>query len=292
MVREGKSRLDPAAQHAEAVQNGHVAGAAGVEGSNATRATEESRSTSAGTPSGTTPSRPNPPRHTAEEPQLALSKPRTSTPTARRQHAAKATSTTTSAPILVNPSPFPAMATTGSARPSNRPHHPASKASPRSPKHALPPLSAFSFAEILASIDMDVKAEIDSIAEICGRSKLSLANEYGSHLPPHGERFPGDIGDTERAELGGGEQKALEVVEEAAESLGHGSLEASASGEDGEGRVPRAWGAGARRVGVGRAVARVSEGVATGVVGGPEGEERDGESLAVRHLQALTRVGG
>src|SRR5690606_6733077 len=28
---------------------------------------------------------------------------------------------------------------------------------------------------------------LDNIAEICGRSKLSLANEYGSHLPPQGE---------------------------------------------------------------------------------------------------------
>ena len=139
---------------------------------------------------------------------------------------------------------------------------------------------------------MDVKAEIDSIAEICGRSKLSLANEYGSHLPPHGERPLGENTNTGETELGGGEQRVLEVVEESAESLGPGSLEASASGEDGEGRGPMSWGAGMRRVGAGRAVARVSEGVATGVVGDAEGAERDQGSLAVRHLQALTRVGG
>ena len=142
---------------------------------------------------------------------------------------------------------------------------------------------------------MDVKAEIDSIAEICGRSKLSLANEYGSHLPPHGERLVRENGDTGRAELGGGEQRVLEVVEESAESLGHGSLEASASastnGEDGKGRGPRGWGAKTRRVGAGRAVARVSDGVATGVVGGAERGERERESLAMRHLQSLTRVG-
>ncbi|MCJ1437609.1 hypothetical protein MMC27_006996 [Xylographa pallens] len=289
MVREGKSRLDPAAEYAEAVQNGHVAG---VEGSNATRERAKGGSTSAGTPSGTTPSRPNTHEHTSKEPQLSLPRSRTSTPTAGRQHAAKAASTTISAPILVNPSPFPTMATTSNPRPSSRPHHAASKASPRSPKHALPPLSAFSFVDILASIDMDVKAEIDSIAEICGRSKLSLANEYQSHLPPHGERLLGEIGNTGGAELGRGEQRVLEAVEESAESLGHGSLEASASGEDGEGRGPRGWGAGMRRVGAGRAVARVSEGVATGVVGDAEGAERDRGSLAVRHLQALTRVGG
>ncbi|MCJ1403013.1 hypothetical protein MMC11_006235 [Xylographa trunciseda] len=293
MVREGKSRVDPTAQRAGAVQNGHVAGAAGVEGSNATGEKGAGGSTSAGTASATTPSKTNSHRHNSKEPQLSFSKSPVPSPTTRRQRAVKAASTTTSAPILVNPSPFPAMATT--SHPRSRNHHPlrpASKVSSRRSKHALPPISAFSFADILASIDMDVKTEIDGIAEICGRSKLSLANEYGSHLPPHGERLLGDTLDVRRDELGGGEQRALEVVEESAESLGHGSLEASASGEEGEGRGPRGWRGGTGRVGVGRAVATVSDGTATGVVGGLEGGERKGRSLAVRHLQAFTRVGG
>lgn len=51
----------------------------------------------------------------------------------------------------------------------------------------LPPPSAFSFQEILAAIDPEIRASIDSIAEICGRSKLSLSNEYGAHRPPQGE---------------------------------------------------------------------------------------------------------
>ena len=51
----------------------------------------------------------------------------------------------------------------------------------------LPPLSAFSFQDILAAIDPEIRASIDSIAEICGRSKLSLANEYDAHLPPQGQ---------------------------------------------------------------------------------------------------------
>ncbi|MCJ1396571.1 hypothetical protein MMC18_009462 [Xylographa bjoerkii] len=241
MVRQGKSRFDPAAEHAEAVQDGHVVGAAGMEGDSAARGRGEGGSTSAGTPSGTTPSRTNPHKHNSRR---SLSKTRPATLTTGGQHTAKAASTTTSAPILVNPSPFPSMATTTSPRSSNHPRYPASKGSPRSSKHALPPLSAFSFADILASIDMDVKAEIDGIAEICGRSKLSLANEYGSHLPPHGERLLGHNGDVQREELGGGEQRGLEVVEESAESSGHGSLEASASGEEGGGRGPRGWGRG------------------------------------------------
>lgn len=55
----------------------------------------------------------------------------------------------------------------------------------------LPPLEAFSFQEILQSISSDIKVPIDRIAEICGKSKLSLANEYSSHMPPHAEFSPG-----------------------------------------------------------------------------------------------------
>jgi hypothetical protein len=51
----------------------------------------------------------------------------------------------------------------------------------------LPPPERFSFQDILASIDSDVKGSIDAIAEICGRSRMSLADQYGSHLPPLGE---------------------------------------------------------------------------------------------------------
>ncbi|KAL8723692.1 MAG: hypothetical protein Q9181_007226 [Wetmoreana brouardii] len=51
----------------------------------------------------------------------------------------------------------------------------------------MPPLESFSFQDILASIDPDVSASIDKIAEICGRSKMSLADEYSSHLPPQAD---------------------------------------------------------------------------------------------------------
>lgn len=50
----------------------------------------------------------------------------------------------------------------------------------------LPPLESFSFQDILKEIDPDIKASVDAIAEIYGRSKLSLADEYGSHRPPMG----------------------------------------------------------------------------------------------------------
>lgn len=51
----------------------------------------------------------------------------------------------------------------------------------------LPRLESFSFQDILASIDPEIQLSIDAIAEICGRSKLSLADEYSSHRPPHEE---------------------------------------------------------------------------------------------------------
>ena len=55
----------------------------------------------------------------------------------------------------------------------------------RSPK--LPPVESFSFQDILASIGPEAEDSIDAIAEICGRSKMSLAEEHGSHRPPHGD---------------------------------------------------------------------------------------------------------
>jgi hypothetical protein len=45
----------------------------------------------------------------------------------------------------------------------------------------------FSIESILQAIEPDIRGTLDSIAEICGRSKLSLANEYGSHIAPLGE---------------------------------------------------------------------------------------------------------
>jgi hypothetical protein len=51
----------------------------------------------------------------------------------------------------------------------------------------LPSVDAFSFDGILRAIEPDINEAIDGIAEIYARSKLSLADEYGAHLPPLGE---------------------------------------------------------------------------------------------------------
>jgi hypothetical protein len=60
--------------------------------------------------------------------------------------------------------------------------------SPSGRSHVLPPIAAFSFADILRTADSaDLQSAIDGIAEICAKNHMSLAEEYGSHLPPVGE---------------------------------------------------------------------------------------------------------
>jgi hypothetical protein len=54
-----------------------------------------------------------------------------------------------------------------------------------SPK--LPPVEAFSFDGILRAVEPEIRDALDAIAEICARSRYSLADEYSAHLPPQGE---------------------------------------------------------------------------------------------------------
>lgn len=54
----------------------------------------------------------------------------------------------------------------------------------------LPSVEEFGIEAILRAIEPDIRSTLDSIAEICGRSKLSLANEYDSHIAPFGEIPP------------------------------------------------------------------------------------------------------
>ncbi|KAJ5995190.1 hypothetical protein N7481_002167 [Penicillium waksmanii] len=82
--------------------------------------------------------------------------------------------------------PFTGSKTPASSRPSGPP---------------LPAVQDFSIESILQAIEPDIRGTLDSIAEICGRSKLSLANEYESHIAPLGEiRAPqGGLGPVEEA---------------------------------------------------------------------------------------------
>lgn len=60
-----------------------------------------------------------------------------------------------------------------------------SRTQPRGPE--IPSEDEFSIDSILRAIEPNIRGTLDSIGEICGRSKLSLANEYGSHIAPLGE---------------------------------------------------------------------------------------------------------
>jgi hypothetical protein len=55
------------------------------------------------------------------------------------------------------------------------------------PLSSLPPVSEFSFSHVLLTVSPDIQDALDAISEICARSRYSLADEYGAHLPPTGE---------------------------------------------------------------------------------------------------------
>ena len=56
------------------------------------------------------------------------------------------------------------------------------------PKEPLPPVSSYAFADILRAADSkDFQEALNGIAEICAKSRMSLSDEYSSHLPPLGE---------------------------------------------------------------------------------------------------------
>ncbi|KAF2871326.1 hypothetical protein BDV95DRAFT_494677 [Massariosphaeria phaeospora] len=54
-------------------------------------------------------------------------------------------------------------------------------------QQTLPQIEDFSFSAILRAVDPEIRDAIDAIAEICARSRTSLADEYDAHLPPQGE---------------------------------------------------------------------------------------------------------
>ena len=51
----------------------------------------------------------------------------------------------------------------------------------------LPPIQEYSFESILGAVSEDVEVDINAIAELLGRSRLVLADQHDSHLPPTGE---------------------------------------------------------------------------------------------------------
>jgi len=55
------------------------------------------------------------------------------------------------------------------------------------PEVRLPPVADFSFDGILRAVEPEIQEALDAIAAICARSRMSLADAHGAHLPPTGE---------------------------------------------------------------------------------------------------------
>lgn len=90
---------------------------------------------------------------------------------------------------------------------------------------ALPPISSFAFADILRFADSaEFQHAIDGIAEICAKNRMSLADEYASHLPPLGEITASSAAViSPRHLLRPGMRRALTSVPEASSGSSEGS---------------------------------------------------------------------
>ena len=53
---------------------------------------------------------------------------------------------------------------------------------------AAPDPNAYAFPDLLTSLGTSASEPLDAMAEICGKSKMSLADQHGSHLAPVEER--------------------------------------------------------------------------------------------------------
>lgn len=90
--------------------------------------------------------------------------------------------------------------------------------------NGLPPVSSYAFANIWKAADSaEVQQAIDGIAEICAQSQVSLADEYGSHLPPLGEITTASSSTPRQHAFRPGMRRALTSVPEASSGSSTGS---------------------------------------------------------------------
>jgi len=97
----------------------------------------------------------------------------------------------------------------------------------------LPPVEAFAFDNVLQAVRPDIQETLDAIAEICARSRMSLADQYSAHLPPTGEiiaRYPPTLERNRHAARIGAIGEALTTVQEASSS-GENSKASTSSGK-------------------------------------------------------------
>ena len=93
---------------------------------------------------------------------------------------------------------------------------------------ALPPIASYAFADILRSVDSsDFEGAIDGIAGICAKNRMSLADEYASHLPPLGEITSPVPLSVRPQTLRPTRRRALTSVPEASSSSSETSIKAS-----------------------------------------------------------------
>ncbi|EMC94146.1 hypothetical protein BAUCODRAFT_222100 [Baudoinia panamericana UAMH 10762] len=121
---------------------------------------------------------------------------------------------TSSGPVLVRPYTL----TTAPSQPQSTP-------ATLSPPPPLPAISSYAFASILRAAESpELQTALDGIAEICARTRMSLADEYAAHLPPLGEittaNAAGAGGVRVRPGMGG---RALTAVPEGGSSSSEGS---------------------------------------------------------------------
>lgn len=94
------------------------------------------------------------------------------------------------------------------------------------PKETLPPISSFAFADILRNADSkDFQQALDGIAEICAKNRMSLSDEYASHMPPVGDITSTNASATlaRPQTLRPGMRRALTSVPEASSGSSEGS---------------------------------------------------------------------
>ena len=93
-----------------------------------------------------------------------------------------------------------------------------------SAKDVLPPISSYAFADILRAADGPTfQTAIDGIAEICAKNRMSLADEYGSHIQPLGTITTPTSSTVRPPPLRPGMRRALTAVPEGSSGSSEGS---------------------------------------------------------------------
>ncbi|KAF2754935.1 hypothetical protein EJ05DRAFT_138513 [Pseudovirgaria hyperparasitica] len=152
----------------------------------------------------------------------------------QRAKSAGSSTTVSSQPVVVRTY----MGSRGSSR--NGSPHPTTIPRNMSRRSHLPPTNEFSFDAVLRAVEPEIQSAIDAIAEICARSRMSLADEHEAHIPPQGE-----IRESEPSWIGrqhGGRQGwrmtqgTLTAVPEASSSSERLAGGSKASSESGKGK--------------------------------------------------------